>query len=294
MNMDLVLETERYPVRGETVVGRAFSQVPGGKGANQACAIGRLGGDVGFISVCGDDEYGNTLINSLGKSGVDLSHIEKISETTGIALITVEETGENRIILIPGANEKVTTSVIAAKEKQIKEANIVLLQLEIPLDTVIYTIEMAKRYDTKVILDPAPASKLPDEIYQNIDFILPNEIEIENLVTNDIFSNTEEKAQKLLEMGVGNVILTRGEKGVTLYNRTTPKKFPAEEVEVVDTTAAGDAFVGGLAYSLNLNYCIEEAIRYANVVAGLTVTGLGAQNSLPDIQEVKGYLERKK
>lgn len=293
MNMDLVVETEKYPVRGETVIGKNFSQFAGGKGANQACAIGKLGGDVGFISACGNDEYGDMLIRNLDKYNVNVSNIERFDETSGVALITVDQTGENRIIVVSGANERVSTSMIAEKEKIIKEANIILLQMEIPLETVIYTIEMASRYDTTVILDPAPASKLPDEIYQKIDFILPNEIEIEGLVTDERFISTEEKVQRLLELGVGNVILTYGENGVSLYNKNIKKEFSAEKVKVLDTTGAGDAFAGGFAYNLNNGHSIEEAVRYANVVAGLTVTRFGAQSSLPDNLLVKKYLKEK-
>ncbi len=289
--MDLVVETEKYPLEGETVIGNAFSQVPGGKGANQACAIGRLQGDVGFIGACGRDQYGNILIDSLKKAGVDANNIERVDDTSGIAFITVEKAGENRIIIIPGANKRVSKELITKNEKHIKEANIVLLQLEIPLNTVLYSIEMANRYGKTVILDPAPACQLPDEIYKKIDFILPNEIEIEGLITDQRFGSTEEKAQRLLELGVGNVILTRGAEGVTLYNKKIKKGFCAEKVKAVDTTAAGDAFAGGLAYSLNANKSIEEAIKYANVVAGLTVTEFGAQSSLPDNQKVERYLK---
>lgn len=291
MNMDLVVETEKNPLAGETVVGNTFSQIPGGKGANQACAIGRLQGDVGFIGACGRDEYGNILIDSLKTAGVNVNNIERVDDTTGVAFITVEKGGENRIIIIPGANEHVTKALIAEKEDQIKEANIVLLQLEIPLDTVLYSIEMASRYDTTIILDPAPAYKLPDEIYKKLDFILPNEIEIEGLVTDKRFASTEEKVRRLLEVGVGNVILTKGADGVTLYNKSRKKDFFTEKVKAVDTTAAGDAFAGGLAYSLNSNNNIEKAIKYANVVAGLTVTEFGAQSSLPDNKKIKRYLK---
>ncbi len=293
MNMDLVVETEKYPVRGETVVGKSFFRVPGGKGANQACTIGKLQGNVAFIGACGKDDYGNLLVKSLHESGVAVDNIKRVDETTGIALITVEHGGESRIIIVPGANQKLTTSTIAEREHQIKEANIILLQLEIPLETVIYTIEMARRYRKTVILDPAPACKLPDEVYKKIDFILPNEIEIDGLISDDRYSSSEDKVKRILELGVGNVILTRGAKGATLYNNNIQKEFAAEKVSVVDTTAAGDAFAGGLAYSLHSDYDIEKAIKFANIVAGITVTKLGAQSSLPNIITVKEYMKRK-
>jgi len=291
--MDLVVGTEKLPVKGETVIGKTFSEVPGGKGANQACAIGKLQGDVGIISACGHDGYGDVLIKSLIRSGVNISDIQIVDDTTGIALIIVEQTGENRIIIVPGANGKVTISTISKKEKQIKDANIILLQLEIPIETVVYTIEMASRYNKTIILDPAPACKLPNEIFKKIDYILPNEIEIKGLVSDRNYNSTQDQAKRLLELGVGNVILTKGSKGVTLYNNNTQREFVAEKVKAVDTTAAGDAFAGGLAYSLNLNNSIEEAIRYANVVAGLTVTRFGAQSSLPDLKTVEEYVNNK-
>lgn len=291
--MDLIVEVEKHPSKGETITGKAFSQLPGGKGANQACTIGKLQGNVALIGACGKDEYTNIVLNSLRTCGVDVNYIERVEDTTGVAFITVEKSGENRIIVIPGANERVSKTLIARNEKLIKEANIVLLQMEIPIETVIYSIEMASRYDKTIILDPAPARKLPDEIYKMIDFILPNEIEIEGLITEESFRSTEEKVMRLLELGVENVILTKGAEGASLYNNRIKMDFPAEKVEVLDTTAAGDAFAGGFVYSLNSNRSIEEAISYANVVAGLAVTRLGVQSLLPDRQEVERFISSK-
>ena len=286
MNMDLVVETDRCPVAGETVTGRSFSQVPGGKGANQACAVGKLSGAVGFIGACGKDEYGNLLLESLKNAGVKTDHVEIVEKTTGIAVIILEQAGDNRIIIIPGANNELTPAIVKKNEEIIKQANILLLQLEIPLDTVIYAIEMASEYRKTVILDPAPACHLPFEIYDKIDFLLPNEVEIAGLVPDERYKTLDDKAKRLLELGARHVILTRGAEGVSLYTPGYKKHFAAKKVKAVDTTAAGDAFAGALAYGLHLNWGVEEAVEFANVAAGLSVTRFGAQSSLPDLNEV--------
>lgn len=290
MNMDLVVKADRYPVNGETVIGSDFQQIPGGKGANQACAIAKLGGKVGFIGACGEDEYGKQLLTNLENCGVDTGFIETVDKSTGIAAITVEKNGDNRIIIIPGANKEVSPNIIENNKNYIKKANIILLQLEIPLNTVIYTIKMAKKYNKTVILDPAPARKLPINIYNMIDFILPNEVEIEGLIPDENLIGTDTKVKRLLELGIKNVILTQGSSGVTLYTNNRKNHYSAEKLEVMDTTAAGDAFAGAFAHYLNLNYSIEEAIKYANIAAGLTVTKLGAQSSLPDEKTINEYL----
>lgn len=286
MNIDLVVETDRCPVSGETVTGRSFSQIPGGKGANQACAVGKLGGDVGFIGACGKDEYGNLLLKSLKDAGVQPDHVERVEKNTGIAVITLEQAGDNRIIIIPGANGELTPAVVKKNEEVIKQADILLLQLEIPLETVTYAIETAKAHKKTVILDPAPACLLPFAIYEKIDFLLPNEVEIAGLVPEERYKTIDEKAQRLLDLGTRHVIVTRGGEGVNLYTPGYKKHFPAKKVKAVDTTAAGDAFAGAFAYGLHLNWGVEEAIEFANIAAGLSVTRFGAQSSLPDLDEV--------
>lgn len=290
MNMDLVVETNKYPIGGETVRGKSFHQIPGGKGANQACAIGRLGGDVSFIGACGKDEYGNILINNMKDAGVNVDNIERVDKSTGIASITIEKNGENRIIIIPGANAYLTPSVIKKNEMLIKKASIIILQLEIPLETVFEAIKFANKYNKEIILDPAPACDLPNEIYKKIDYILPNESELDILVPNKKHDSNK-KVKTLLDLGVKNVILTQGEKGVTFYSENIKKHIKAKKIKVVDTTAAGDAFVGGLAKRLNSNNNLEKAIEYANFVAGLSVTKIGAQSSLPTYCEVKKFIK---
>lgn len=293
MNMDMVFKTDRYPEKGETIIGREFQLVPGGKGGNQASAIGKLGGNVSFISACGHDYYGNILLKSLKENGVDVKNISRIGDTTGVAAITIEGDGDNRIIVIPGANGKITPEIIDEYRKDIQEARVVLLQMEIPLETVLHTIELAYHFKTEVILDPAPAQPLPEEMYRKISYILPNEGELNQLTAGFNLTTREERVKKLLESGVGAVLVTAGENGIFYYTGDGQKHYPAIKVDVVDTTAAGDAFAGAFAFGLQQGWSIDRAIKYANVVGGLTVTRLGAQSSLPSREEVTDFIRRR-
>lgn len=293
MNMDMVIKADRYPRKGETIIGNGFKLVPGGKGGNQAAAIAKLGGEVCFIGACGNDYYGEILLNSLKETGVDVSNVSRIGDTTGVAAITIEGDGDNRIIIVPGANGKLTPALIDNYRDEIKEAETVLLQMEIPIEVVIHTIELAHQYQTRVILDPAPAHVLPEEIYRKIDFILPNEGELNQLTEQYGLTTTEERVERLLQTGIGAVLITAGEKGVYYYSRKEQKHFQAIEVEPVDTTAAGDAFAGAFALGLQKGWSIDEAIKYANIVGGLTVTKLGAQSSLPSREDVVAYQNKK-
>lgn len=191
MNMDLVFKTPEVPEKGETILGSSFQQIPGGKGANQAAAIGKLGGKVEFIGACGQDDYGDFLLHSLTQKGVITNNVFRIEENTGIAGIIVEADGDNRIIVVQGANSSLSTKMIAQIEEKIKNAGYLLLQMEIPLKTIIYCIELACYHQTRVILDPAPAQKLPEEIYSNIDFLLPNKGELELLLEE--YNSEEER-----------------------------------------------------------------------------------------------------
>jgi len=291
MNMDLVVQTETFPKKGETVVGKEFQQAPGGKGANQALAAAKLGADVEFIGACGDDYFGEELISSLQAGGVDTSSIYKLDTSTGIANITVEGDGDNRIIIIPGANNKLSPDLIDNYEAKIKDAKLILLQLEIPLVTVEYIIKLAAQYDTKVLLDPAPVKDLSSEIYQNVDYLLPNEGELASLLPE--LSRRGLRANKLLDLGVDKVLLTKGQQGLTLYSKDKIKNYNSLSVEVVDTTAAGDAFAGGFAYGLQQGWSDEKAIEFAREVAALSVTVAGAQPSLPTAKEVRNFRQKR-
>jgi len=291
MNMDLVVETDKIPKKGETVLGNKFHQIPGGKGANQAVAAGKLGGNVSFIGACGDDNFGDILLSNLKKEGVNTKNIHRVKENTGIASITVETDGDNRIIVVPGANHLLTPKIITKHADIIKNASVLLLQLEIPINSVEKAIELGDKFDTTIILDPAPTQKLNSEIYNKIDYLLPNEGELKNLLDNNNL-NLNEKIDKLLELGVSNLILTKGKDGITVYNKNNTMNYSSLKVNTVDTTAAGDAFAGALAYSLQRNWNEDKIYKFANKVAAISVTNLGAQSSLPTIKEVNSFSEK--
>ena len=293
MNMDLVVQTERYPQTGETIIGKYFKEIPGGKGANQAVAVGKLGGQVSFIGACGIDHFGDSLISNLEEAGVKTDSIFRLEESTGVAAITVEDSGDNRIVVVPGANGKLRKTMIDKRENEIKEAEVILLQMEIPLETIIHTINLADKYQTTVILDPAPAQKLPEDIYDKIDYLLPNEGELDLLLEDYRFKNRQEKIDQLLSWGVNKVLLTKGKNGITLYTNDEEQDYAAIEVEAVDTTAAGDSFAGAFAYCLQQGWDEEKSIRFANQVAALAVTKLGAQTSLPSLSEVKAFQQER-
>ncbi len=289
MNMDLVVQAPRCPVKGETISGNYFKEIPGGKGANQALAAGRLGGDVGFVGACGKNDFGATLINSLEIGGVCTDHIFRVEENTGVASIIIEEDGDNRIIVVPGANDRLTPDKIKTLEDKIKAAKILLLQLEIPVDTVKLAIDLAQKHQTKVILDPAPAQKLAKDLYQKIDYLLPNQGELDLLLGDYSLTSEEDKVKQLLAWGVGTILVTQGSKGVSLYTKSRRESYSSYQVESVDTTAAGDCFAGAFAVALDQGLAEEEAVDYANSAAALAVTKLGAQSSLPTAAEVAKF-----
>mgnify|MGYP000845326438 CR=1 FL=1 len=288
MNMDFVFSVERYPQRGETITGNRFMITPGGKGANQAASIAKLGGKVSFVGARGNDINGEELMANLKDLGVNVENVLCFEDTTtGVAAITLESKGENRIIIVPGANNKLSLSTVEHFREAIRKAQVVLLQLEIPLETVIKTIEIAHDYQTKVVLDPAPAKELPEEIYQKIDYLLPNEGEINQLCKRYNLETEKEKIHKLLDLGVGSIIITKGEQGAIYYARDQIIQQPAIKTKVVDTTGAGDAFAGGFAFGLQKGWEIKDIMKFASCVAGLSVTKHGAQNSAPTMAEVE-------
>jgi len=291
MNMDLILETDKFPVKGETVLGNDFNKVPGGKGANQAMAATKLGAEVDFIGACGQDIFGDDLLKNMEKEGLSTANIFREDTSTGIAAIFIEKDGDNRIIAIQGANKLLSPEKISIKENMVSQADIILLQLEIPLETVCKVIDMANSEAT-IILDPAPVTKLPEELFKKIDYILPNEIELGQLLADYDCQNEEEAVNKLLKLGVKKVIVTKGKEGVFYRTETASKKYQAYQVKAVDTTAAGDAFAGALATGLQKGWHDEKIIRFAMAVAALSVSKLGAQSSLPSLLKVKDFLAR--
>ena len=289
LNMDIVIHAPRKIDMGETLMGGGFMTCPGGKGANQAVAAARLGGSVSMLGCVGNDMFGMALIDNLQKNGVCTDYIKTVEDTpTGVAVITIVD-GDNCIILDSGANALIRPEHILEAENMIKNSDMVILQLEIPIDTVIMSIEIAHRNGIKVLLNPAPAYVLPDEILSKVDIFTPNESEC-GLITG-IKATTVEGAREavkyLLSRGIRQTAVTLGGNGV-VYNRGDEiihKGVP--KVEVVDTTAAGDSFSGALAVALCNGKSIDEAIDFANIVGTITVTRKGAQSSLPTIDEVK-------
>jgi ribokinase len=289
INMDLVTIVSRLPQPGETITGNSFRNFPGGKGANQAIAAGKLGGNVSMIGKLGNDSIAEDYIKVFQSSSVSTEGIALEKEVhSGIALIEVDTNGENRIIVVPGANGLVDRKLIDDKSRDIDDSDIILLQLEIPLDTVEYVLEKISGKGKIIILDPAPAQKLKDEVYKHIDFITPNETEIKLLTGKEINSQEDliSASEILLNKGVKNVIAKAGSKGAFIINSQGIEDVKGFRVKTIDTTAAGDTFNGALAYALSNDNTIKESVTFACAAAAISTTGLGAQGAMPTVKEV--------
>lgn len=295
LNMDLVVRVARMPQPGETVPGRDFQTIPGGKGANQAVAAALLGGSVAMVGRVGNDAFGSELINNLRRQGVDISHVQLEDDAaTGTAMIMVDEMGQNSIVVAAGANGRLAREDVDGLERLLSQAKYLLLQFEVPLDTVQYATEKAQSHGVKVVLNPAPARPVPPQFLSRVDYVIPNESEaslLSGVQVHDLAS-AEEAARRLQGYGVPVVILTLGEKGALLVTGEKVCHVPAHRVEAVDTTAAGDAFIGGLAMALVQGYPLEEAVRYATCAGTLAVTRFGAQTSLPSAKEVQALYSK--
>lgn len=289
LNVDLVIRVPRFPRPGETLPGEDLQTVPGGKGANQAAAAARLGNRTAMLGKVGDDPHGKMLVKNLKSLQVDTTMVSIDPETsTGSAVIMVNEAGENSIVLSPGANHQFLPDDLKSANDYFARAKFLLLQLEIPLTTVKYAAVRGKEKGLRVILNPAPARDLSPELLADIDILVPNETELAMLSDHRVSDHQSrlQAARVLLEQGVNTVIITLGKQGALLVTGDHARLFPGIEVEVVDTTAAGDAFIGGLASALNHDFSLENAVRYANCAGALATTKLGAQPSLPAVQEV--------
>ena len=294
LNMDLVVKAARAPLAGETIRGHDFQMIPGGKGANQAAAAAKLGGQVAMVGRVGGDAFGSVLIENLARQGVDTERVSIDQETsTGVAVITVDDTGENRIIISAGANDRVDMSDVDGAEELLREARFLILQFEIPLKVVDYAIEQAARYPVRVILNPAPAASVSFDFLGRVDCLVPNETETKELAGIEVgdLASARKAAQKLLDCGIREVVITLGESGALMATNQGVIHVPARKVEVVDTTAAGDAFIGGLAVALVRGLAAEEAVRYATCAGTLAVTKFGAQTSLPSAERVREFYE---
>jgi ribokinase len=292
INMDLVTETERFPARGETVIGQKFRQVPGGKGANQAVAASRLGASVSLIGAIGDDSLGESLKSNLINEKIDIQGLHTIpNQASGIAQITVAEE-DNSIIVIPGANAWFTPEMLVEHEELLAKADMIMLQLEIPLETVEKALDLAARHQVPVILNPAPAQELSAELLHKVTYLTPNETELallsSTLLKNDYDFSTA--VQSLLDQGVKQVITTRGSRGAFFYDKNRWELQRSFSVGVVDTTGAGDAFNGGLAVALAKRQPLHEAVRFASAVGALAVTKWGAQSGMPTESDVDQFL----
>lgn len=291
LNMDLVVNVDTMPKPGQTIIGSNFKEVPGGKGANQAVAMARLNGNVSMIGKVGEDGFGQTLINSLKNDKVDTTYIQTSKGATGVALITVDKNAQNSIVVSPGANFEVKEDDIDNNIEAIKNSDIVVLQLETPLNTIKYALNKAKELNKYTILNPAPAVKLDDEIIKNVDLLTPNETELE--IISGVSIETEEDIQKaaqiMIEKGVKELIVTVGSKGSLYINKEKSMFKKAYKVEAVDTTAAGDSYTGALAVALSQDKNIEDAMDFASKVGALSVLKEGAQSSLPTLEDVKNF-----
>lgn len=294
INMDLVLRVNDLVKPGETILAKDFNKVPGGKGANQAVAAKRLGASVSYIGKIGRDDNGTELLNALKKDEIDVSHI-KVSESdpTGMAIITVDDDGRNSIVVVPGANMKIDTNSIEEARDIIKESKLLIAQFETPVEATIKAFEIAKENGVITVLNPAPAKEVPEELLKLTDIIAPNEteaFELTNIKVDDE-EKIKEAAGKFIEKGVKFVIITLGERGAALVADEKLSIIPAYKVKAVDTTAAGDSFIGALASKLQneekISFeIIEIAIKFANKVSSIVVQRQGAQPSLPHLDEV--------
>ena len=294
LNMDLVVQTTRLPQAGETLAGSEFHLIPGGKGANQAVAASRSGANTHMIGCVGDDAFGEIMLESLRNANVDVKDVSRLHGiSTGTATIIVEEGGENWIIIIPGANGRVTYDLVEQKWSSIARSDLVILQHEIPLTTVHSIIKNCHQLDIPVLLNPAPMYPIPMDILAALDTLVVNEAEAAALTGNPIngLDSAKESARKILQSGVKTVIITLGENGAILLDNNGSIYHPGYDVPVVDTTAAGDTFVGGYAASKTEGKSSTEALEYACAASAIAVTRLGAQTSIPTRDEVEIFLQ---
>jgi len=296
-NMDLVAKAPRIPVVGETLTGTDFFMVPGGKGANQAVAAAKLGSEVVFVAKLGRDVFASKSIENFKSVNIDTKHVEQLEGVpSGVALIAIDDQGGNMIIVVPGANGKLTPADVDKAKPDIAKASVVVAQLEVPIETVEQAAKVAHENNVLFILDPAPARPLSDELLGMVDIIKPNEIEAEAITGIKVVDpeSAAQAADALLAKGVKAVIITLGEKGLMLATKDLKETIPSHTVNAVDSTAAGDAFTGALAHRLAQGDSLRDAAIYANVVAAISVTRLGAQPSMPTNEEVDAFMVDKK
>ncbi|MFT3950134.1 MAG: ribokinase [Agriterribacter sp.] len=283
-NMDMVVKTEHIPVPGETVLGGSFFMNPGGKGANQAVSVARLGGDIIFITKIGDDIFGRQSSQLFDEEGIDtIGLIPDEDSPSGVALITVDRSGENSIVVAPGANAHLTPAEVEKVLNVIPSAGILLMQLEIPMDTVKFAAAYAANRGILVILNPAPANKVASELFRLVDIITPNVNEAEMLsgIAVTSLETAKQAAEAIQEQGAKKVVITMGKMGAVILEGKKFQAIPAPLVEAIDTTAAGDSFNGALAVALSEGKSLSNAVHFACLAASKAVTRMGAQSSMP-------------
>jgi ribokinase len=294
--MDLVVKSPRIPAKGETILGGDFIMTPGGKGANQAVAAAKLGAEVYFVAKLGDDIFGRQSLSNFHKVGIHTDYIEQTKEApSGVALITVDDEGDNVIVVAPGANLKLSPEDVVKAQSAVVSSGAVVAQLEVPLETVEFAAGLANETGVPFILDPAPAQKLSDGFLRMVDVLTPNETEAEILTGVEVTDEDSAQiaAEKLLQRGVKAVILTMGAQGYLLATKEAMEFVPSIKVDAVDATAAGDAFTGSLAVGLAQGKTLKDAALFANYVAALSVLKMGAQSSMPDAGQVENFMKQK-
>jgi ribokinase len=292
LNMDLVTRAPRLPRGGETLIGESFATVSGGKGANQAVAAARLGAQVSMVGCVGSDAYGEELRGALLAEQIDCQAVSTVDDSSGVALIVVDDNSQNAIVIVAGANGALTPAVIDRFDAVLQAADVIICQLEVPDATVGHALKRGRELGKTVILNPAPASRpLPADWYASIDYLIPNESEASALsgLPVDSLASAETAATRLIAMGAGKVIITLGAQGSLFANGKGFEHFPATKVKAVDTTAAGDTFVGGFAAALAAGKSEADAIRFGQVAAALSVTRAGAQPSIPTLSDVQAF-----
>jgi ribokinase len=282
INMDLVVSVDRRPEKGETIKGNMFTTMPGGKGANQAVSAARLGATVNMIGMVGEDEFGKVLKSKLQKENINVDGVEsKVGLSTGVAVITLAD-HDNSIVIISGANAAVTPDYIAKYENLIAKSDIVLTQLEIPIETVEKAAEICQKHHIPFVLNPAPAQDLPDSLFNQVTFLTPNQIEWESIKANN------------KEINKDQLTVTRGEDGVTYFDGEQEQSVPAFSVKPVDTTGAGDTFNGAFTYAIAKKETLQEACMFGSATATLSITKTGAQTGMPTKEEIEEFLEEMK
>jgi len=288
INMDMVASTPRIPVAGQTLTGTNFVTTPGGKGANQAVAVARLGYPVHMVGAVGEDVFGQALLDTLGAAGVQIDTVARVGGPSGVAQIAVTDEGENSIIVVSGANGKVTTAFVQERAELLREAGMVLCQLELPIDTVAATLDICARAGVPVMLDPAPATDLPEQVWKQVAWFTPNETEMALYLWG--VPSPEDAAKRLLKAGLRGVVLKCGSQGAYVAIAGDGRWVEAFPVQAVDTVAAGDCFNGAFAVALLEEHDPWSAARFASAAAAISVTRRGAQASMPTRAEVVAFL----